>query len=506
MRLLADALERENIKIEYYDRSGGSRYDRVRLFHAPGNPEQRTVYLIRAEEWKKEYALLSDQGFVICGKVPFEELSEQYSGIIVQDSGQYLRVFDLLQDTFFLFEEWNRNLQMALNDSRPLDRVIRASEKIFRNPMFIHDNYFFVLAHSEQLNVGNIWEKDRRTGRPVVSGAIRNDFQLDQEYLSGLSEKKTVLFSANQRGYQILYHNLYIDGRNVGRVLVDEWRSPVQIGDYDVMEYLAGFLEETIKIKGLTQGKYDVQLDQKIRCILAGQKGEDQDVFRLLDQKGWKREDQYRCMKLIPNQAEAYLVSNTSIIDSLQVLLPDCYTLLYEESAVVIVNMTRSNQSIKEIVAGMAAFLRDSLMKMGISSEHRDFFRISGGYRQSSIALEQGQKSGSMYWYHYFEDYILLYSAELLTRELPEEFLISETLGILKRYDEANHTELFQTLKTYLRLERNLLQTSKTLFVHRSTLSYRIERIQKITGVDLDDEKERLKLLLSFELDEHAGS
>ncbi|MDO4490448.1 MAG: helix-turn-helix domain-containing protein [Lachnospiraceae bacterium] len=363
-----------------------------------------------------------------------------------------------------------------------------------------------MLAYSEKLKNANIWEADLKTGRPVVRTVIRNDFQLDQEYLEGLSERKTVLFSANQRGYQILYRNLYNEKRYIGRVLVEEIVNLIQPGDYDVMEYLADFIQETITLKGLTRGDYDGQLDQDIRQILNGQIPDNQNLLRMMEQKEWRQEDVYRCLKLIPNQMEAYLVSNTAIVDRLHVLLPACYTLLYEESAVVIVNMTRIDKTIKEIVTGLAVFLRDNLMKLGISSEYSGFFRLQNGYKQASIALEMGKRSGSMYWYYYFENYLVDYVRDTMTREMPVDFLISEAMNTLKQYDADNHTELFHTLKVYLRLERNLLQTAKKLYIHRSTLSYRIERIQNITGIDLEDEKERLKLLLSFALEEQIGT
>ena len=504
MRLLAEALERKYIKIEFYARESSCRFDRVGAFFCESALKGGVVYLIQAEDWKKEYGELKNCEFISLGRIPFDEIPKEQSFIQIIDASSAFYILDILQELFCLFDEWNQQLQAALNSQKPLDQIIKASEKVFRNPMFIHDNYFYVLAHSEQLKNASIWENDLKTGRPVVRSMIRNDFQLDQEYLEGLSEKKTVLFSANQRGYQILYHNLYNENRYIGRVLVDELVNLIQPGDYDVMEYLAEFLEETIRVKGLTRGDYDGQLDQEIRQVLKGQLRDNQNLLRLMDQKGWKQDDTFRCMKLIPNKSEAYLVSNTAVIDHLHVLLPSCYTLLYEESAVVIVNMTRMDKTITEIVTGLAVFLRDNLMKLGISSEYNDFFRVKNGYQQATIALEQGQRSNSMYWYQYFENYMVEYVGETMAAEMPVEMLISGALNILKRYDADNNTELYNTLKVYLSLERNLLQTAKKLFIHRSTLSYRIERIQTITGINLDNEKERLKLLLSFALEEYS--
>lgn len=68
------------------------------------------------------------------------------------------------------------------------------------------------------------------------------------------------------------------------------------------------------------------------------------------------------------------------------------------------------------------------------------------------------------------------------------------------QYDAENHTDLYHTLEIYLKLERNVVQTAKSLFIHRSTLFYRLDRIQKIADVDYENEQERLYLLLSYHL------
>ena len=78
--------------------------------------------------------------------------------------------------------------------------------------------------------------------------------------------------------------------------------------------------------------------------------------------------------------------------------------------------------------------------------------------------------------------------------------LCSPKLRLLKQYDEKNHTELYHTLQVYLSLERNVLQTANSLFIHRSTLFYRLDRIQKIAKTDLENSKERLALQYSFAL------
>ena len=47
-----------------------------------------------------------------------------------------------------------------------------------------------------------------------------------------------------------------------------------------------------------------------------------------------------------------------------------------------------------------------------------------------------------------------------------------------------------------------LFRQPVSFFIHRSSLTYRLERIQKLTKVDLDNPKDRLLLQLCFLLQE----
>ena len=91
-------------------------------------------------------------------------------------------------------------------------------------------------------------------------------------------------------------------------------------------------------------------------------------------------------------------------------------------------------------------------------------------------------------------EYILSQSSHQISPEL----LVSSRLDALINYDLENKTELYRTLQVYLEHERNSLQTAKTLFIHRSSLVYRLERIQKITKIDLDNPRNRLLLQICF--------
>jgi len=73
-----------------------------------------------------------------------------------------------------------------------------------------------------------------------------------------------------------------------------------------------------------------------------------------------------------------------------------------------------------------------------------------------------------------------------------------QIIGPLAAYDEQHKGSLVNTLNAYFTHHGNVSQTAESLFVHRNTLLYRLERIQELTGQDLDQADMRLAMQLAL--------
>jgi GAF domain-containing protein len=86
------------------------------------------------------------------------------------------------------------------------------------------------------------------------------------------------------------------------------------------------------------------------------------------------------------------------------------------------------------------------------------------------------------------------YLVHLALDDAPHDRLC-EAVDRLLQYDERRETHLLPTLEQYLADRRVGTTTARKLFIHANTLRQRLERIQKLTGLDLASED-----LLSLEL------
>ena len=98
-------------------------------------------------------------------------------------------------------------------------------------------------------------------------------------------------------------------------------------------------------------------------------------------------------------------------------------------------------------------------------------------------------------------DYRFVYMEDAIRdRGLPIPMLIHPAVQTLLEYDDEHEGELAQTLRVYLDCHCNATEAAERLFIHRTTLFRRLERIRALTGLDPNDSDEVLLLMLSFRL------
>ncbi len=75
-----------------------------------------------------------------------------------------------------------------------------------------------------------------------------------------------------------------------------------------------------------------------------------------------------------------------------------------------------------------------------------------------------------------------------------------DQIALIDNYDSRKNTELLDTLEVYLECAGNLTKTSERLFVHRNTLIQRLDRLQSLCEVDLQERGNWLTLQIAIKV------
>ena len=119
---------------------------------------------------------------------------------------------------------------------------------------------------------------------------------------------------------------------------------------------------------------------------------------------------------------------------------------------------------------------------IGLSTVANNIDELNNSYKEAQIALEVGKVFDE-------EKYILNYDSLGIGRliyQLPIKLCELFLKEVFKKGDISTlDDETILTINKFFENDLNVSETSRQLFVHRNTLVYRLEKIYKLTGLDL---------------------
>ena len=145
-------------------------------------------------------------------------------------------------------------------------------------------------------------------------------------------------------------------------------------------------------------------------------------------------------------------------------------------------------------------------LSIGIGNICQGIADYRRGFAETSEALHMGQslnRDGGVTHFNDLGVYRYLYK---IARMDDLRDMYQEQVARIANYDHRKGTDLLDTLETYLECAGNLTKTSAKLFVHRNTLIQRLERLQSLCDIDLQERSNWLTLQVAikvFKLREH---
>lgn len=231
-------------------------------------------------------------------------------------------------------------------------------------------------------------------------------------------------------------------------------------------------------------------------------------------QLGMKESDTYRVVDFhtIKNNVQSKYTKEqlheVGVIEGeLKHLLPDA--LIYRNmDQIVMIQQVDSEQTELEYQKEMeevedviqrSIFYRkkDTDFQIGIGKSVKGYQRLKESYHEASQAIKYieivrlvtGDKNKSVVHYSNLGFFQIFGEIDDMTKL---ERYIPETLKKLYEYDDEHKGELIPTLQMFLSNNQSIRKTAGAMFVHYRTISYRMEKIKEITGINFDNANEVL--------------
>ena len=138
--------------------------------------------------------------------------------------------------------------------------------------------------------------------------------------------------------------------------------------------------------------------------------------------------------------------------------------------------------------------------RAGVSYSFSGFWNFDACYQQAHAALSLGQKADPKQRVYFFSDYMLDFTFQRLIDGYFLPYMYHPAILSMADYDVRHRTDYFRTLLCYAAYAGNVSQASEALYIHRTTLIRRLERICELSGRDITSREDLFLLQFSYHI------
>ncbi len=507
-------LEKDYKLIKKKSPSDKLQIKKIRVYN--GKTELGNIYLADCKKLKKPIVSKKPVSFIFinANKVDFDFIPRNCDYAIFDGIKDEIELFEIVSDAINKLQDWDCQLKDGITLRFPLDEFGAIAEKIIREPIFILTRNLSLLTLSSKKNYEFL--KDDVINEKADNALYKSNFGrslsvdyaneliADQEYHDTSTNVDTYVY-CDGMGKEFLCINIFSDIRYIARVMVPvkKYNENTDEGLVQLLRVYFVYLKqiylrytEDPLIKSTTD-----KLHNLLKNMLFNVSEVDTtDSGLILQNYGWNETDRYTVVKFNFFKNANWDEITEYICGKLEETWSNSCAIIHNDEIIWVFNHSIKNNSKDErkFFHVLAYIVRDFVCKAGVSDEFNDLKKLPSYLLQAETALNIGQKCNPNNWYFKFSDYVLDYMYDRIVSEFSYEQLIFSGVRKLIDYDKKNGTDYLATLNCYLHNNCNSTHTADEMFIHRTTLIRRIDRIHEICGIDFEDREMHIYLMLSF--------
>lgn len=372
-----------------------------------------------------------------------------------------------------------------------IKNILRLGGELFQNQLNVID-------HSLSVILETVWKPDSYGHKklyindtpyvfcPDITESIKNVCNLERRisvpYISSLQNK-------NFRSY---CNNLYPLGYFTGCISLSETEHPFRDSDFALADYFFAI--------------FQTAFEKHLRTVHTLETFENNALYKLLHHQ-----------PLTPDEQNTLTISDTEVFYCFTLqetnktsCMPKEYmhAALYSFMPQILISTFYHHKIVGLLKFSMAEdssktffCFKDMLERMnycaGISNSFSNLKHLDESIVQADYSLKSNSQT-----LNFFTGNITSFLCHECTARMSKELLTTEALRRVISYDARKNTEYLHTLQVYLENEMNITPTANALFIHRSSLIKRLNKLTELLQDNLTDPKTRLYYRLWFALDD----
>lgn len=469
----------------------------LKLFSSKYIPQPQYLYFCTAEDLDKLTEEYWDMTIVCVNNTGKSlEISAPFRIIIVNTEMKLPQVFNLLTEIVDTAYGVSRVMQEYEAGEQNLQKVLIQGEALFTNIYMILDPGFMLKGYSQGRKSDNEFYN-----RTIAEKA------LDSEHIMQLITNN-VFLNLQQHGEMLLKENnfltevpVFIKQISAGDtvlgygLLICANTPPMKNMLMTFSAFISYCQKYLLNDKKVSRLSLKYQHELFLISIIEKRFTQNKQIRNIAPTFQLDADDSYVLLRILYRDWEQY--PHRYVMENLEALLNEHIIFCYQQGMQVLIKKSRLKYHYTEEKRNKYwTYLNKYNAVCGISNEFQGLKNLGYAYMQARVALEYGQKMCDIKEKTYFnyDDKVFVYSNyEMLDmihcyyqtkQELPPYL---PQLEELFKADQEKETEYVQLLFDYMQNGYSINKTASAIFMHRNSLVYRLNAMEEVTEINIDD-------------------
>lgn len=466
------------------------RFDKDSMFHPA------TLYLCCFTDLPK-YQINANLLLIGC---PSDSASPASNHLVITEQLSLVDVFNTIEEEILRYHRQKikrEEMFNALYSGNGIQGILNTAYTYLGNPITLCDTSFSVIYFSPKFNdsLNLDYSNSRAYLKEIKIQNMRDNHIIDKLY----TQKTPFITRIEQFPYDWVFVSVWIRHSMIAYLCIRALNHEITEYDLEYIEVLSQMISVEMQKDQAYSNPTGYKYEYFLTELLDGHYDRSEYILHQLTQLGHKLSPVYHILICHFRDDASPHMSMQYYCDQVLGILPGSMVLISQDSLTILLPTEKQQPFSAAVEKKLLTFLKLNNMLVGVSFAYYDIL-LSPYYRRQLLELF------NMEYIKKCDDFIIYYEDHFLEHHFSffedANFLkasIHPHIILLQQHDQKNHTDYKYTLETYLRNNRNATATAASLNIHKSSLFYRLSKMEELFQIDINNSK----LLFAYEYSLH---
>lgn len=381
------------------------------------------------------------------------------------------------QSILFLFKN--------LTGDKNIEEIITVAARLIDNPIILTNTDYKVLAMNDNGYAIDdpIWLYAKEYG--YCSDKDISQFELQGVTKEVLNADKPFLHKTGiSKNIPRILGKVTVKGEVVAYIGVFQISHAFTKNDYDVVENLCRIIHNLIKNDSSLINNSKIDQDTLLSDLLNKRISNDFELLDRLKKLNWIRKPRMRISAIHSSDTNERIENSKYLMTDIETTIGA--KAMISDKNIIVLHEYESIDEYERQIDSLEKEAKQFKLKIGVSDEFNNLLDLSKYNSEARKALEIALTLKAKDTVFYFSDLLPYYLISCCTKSELDD-CSNIYYEKLNEYDKKHKTDYCMTLYYYVLFNCSLNNCAIKLNLHRNSLSYRIEKITEISGIDLSN-------------------